>query len=400
MTGKIAQHRGHASASIAAQSQARKRLSPASALEHSAGLSSSAVEVAIISDGKIGLAMGASLAIGGHNVRLWMPNGKPPHQCAIVGRGQLAGQGGHALRFKQVDKDLASLAKGAEVLVVCGRTALYGAIVDELAAVLSSGQTIVLPDAPLCAAFQFAGQLERAAADAQVNIVEMGSLFETVRIEGDSLFISAPREKVSICGRTRNETRRVLAAVSRLWGGLVPASNVLERGFADVQRLINPVLALFNALQFQSGQAFTSPIASPALVSVVSRMADEVQALAAGCSVGFSGVEQILRDYAGLKVASLGQALLEMGQDLFANQAARGDSTLDTMEMLAADVAETHVPLSALAMVARVRVPMIDSLIELASCVTHRELRKEGRGLDHLGLVGLDVAEIVETVNL
>src|SRR4030095_555611 len=290
MTGNTAPHRGRASASVAAQTPARKRPSPANLVEPSAGLSPSALEVAIVGDGKSGLAMGASLSAGGHNVRLWMPTGKPPEKLAIVGRRQLPGQAVHALRFKQVDKDLASSAKGSQVIVVSGRTSGYGAIADQLALVLSSGQTIVLPDSPLCAALQFGLELARAGADAQVNIVEIGSLFDAVSLEGGSVFIWAPREKVSICGRTRNETRRVLAVLSRLWGGLVPASNVLDRGFADVERLVNPVLTLSYALQFQSGEAITSPSAGPALVSVVSRMADEVQALAAGCTVGFTGI--------------------------------------------------------------------------------------------------------------
>jgi len=398
MTGNIAQHRARAFASIAAQSQARKRPSPANVAEQSAGLSSSALEVAIVGDGGSGLAMGASLAVGGHNVRLWMPAGSPPQQCFRAGRRQVAGPASHALRFKQVDREIAASAQGSEVVVVSGRATAYAPIADELAPVLANGQTIVLPDAPLCAAFQFARELARAGADAQINIVEMGCLFDAVRVDGDSLYISAPRDKVSVCGRTRNETRRALMTLSRLWGGLVPASNVLERGFGDVERLIHPVLTLFNALQLQSAERPAASVPGAALVSVVSRMADEVHALAAGCTVGFIGVEQILRDYAGLKVSSLGQALSEMGKDLIANRATTGDG--DSMEILAADVAETHVPLSALAMVARIRVPMIDALIELASCVTHRELRKEGRGLDHLGLVGLDVSEIVETVNL
>jgi hypothetical protein len=50
-------------------------------------------------------------------------------------------------------------------------------------------------------------------------------------------------------------------------------------------------------------------------------------------------------------------------------------------------------------MLARLPVPTIDAVIELASCITHRELRKEGRGLHELGLVGLDVREIVELIN-
>ncbi len=399
MIGNIAQHRGGSATSIASQPLSRKRNTPCRAAEQVDRDGSSAVEVAIIGDGKHGLAVGACLAASGHNVRLWMSQGRPPQSCEFVRRHDRTKKFQQALHFGRLERDLGSAVLAAEALVVCGQSAGYGAIAAQLAKVLSNGQTLLLPDAPLCAALQFAAELERAGCDCQVNIGEMGKLFDSLNLDGESLVLSEPRERISICGRTRNETRRVLAAASKLWGGLVPASNLLEHGFADVERLIDPVLWLFYAVGFQEREAIVSPLASPALVSVVSRIADEVNALAAACSVGFIGVEQVLRDYAGLKAGSLPQAVSEMAEQLFSNQPRAGVKGLDIVESLAVDVTETHVALSNLALVARVPVPIIDSVIELASCVTHRELRKEGRGQHQLGLVGLDLNEIVEAVN-
>src|SRR5215467_4620266 len=127
MSGKITQHRGSVSANSAAQAQARKRPFPANFVEQSAAPSSPAVEVAIVGDGGSGLAMGASLAVGGHSVRLAMASGSPPRQCLIVGRRQASGQPGQLLSFKQVDKDIAASARGAEVVVVSARTGAYAA---------------------------------------------------------------------------------------------------------------------------------------------------------------------------------------------------------------------------------------------------------------------------------
>ena len=43
--------------------------------------------------------------------------------------------------------------------------------------------------------------------------------------------------------------------------------------------------------------------------------------------------------------------------------------------------------------------PVLNSVVELASAVTQSDLARHGRTLQDLGLVGFDVAEIVELIN-
>src|SRR5205814_1814616 len=114
----------------------------------------------------------------------------------------------------------------------------YGASLVGLSPYLTNGQTIVLANAPLGAALQFSRELGAVKPGLQVNILEMGALFDSVKIDGNVALLVGPRKRVSVCGLSRNETRRALSAVSYLRGGFVPASNVLERGFTEVERLV------------------------------------------------------------------------------------------------------------------------------------------------------------------
>ncbi|HEY9870084.1 MAG TPA: hypothetical protein V6D08_13035 [Candidatus Obscuribacterales bacterium] len=356
------------------------------------------VEVAIVGDGKRSLAAGAALATQGHSVRLASLKARPGGRADLCHSDNQIGKIMERLRLACIAPDISAAVKGVEVVVICAPVTEYGALAACLGGSLSTGQTVVLSDAPLCASLQFAQKIAAAGLDAQVNILEMGRWFDSLEVQADRFVVRGGRERVSICGRSRNETRRGLQGLSRLWTGLVPASNLLERGFTDVERLIGPVLRLFRLLSPLVPQPRIVDPPGPALVSIVSRVGDEVQALGRSFDLRLGGIEQILTDYTGTRVGSLAQAIVEIEQRAgWLGGVAVVDC--EPLEKLAVDVGETLVPLAALAMLARLPVPTIDAVVELASCVTHRDLRKEGRGLHELGLVGLDVQEIIELIN-
>lgn len=353
------------------------------------------VEVAIVGDGKGSLAAGAALATQGHSVRLGFLNVRPGGRADLCHNDN---QIMDRLSFACVAPDISSAVKGVEVVIICAPVTQYGALAACLGGSLAAGQTVVLSDAPLCASLQFAQEIAATRLDAQVNVIEIGRWFDSLEGHADQFVVPGRRKRVSICGRSRNETRRGLQSLSRLWSGLVPASNLLERGFTDVERLIDPVLRLFRVLSPMEPHPRIVDPPGPALVSIVSRVGNEVQALGRSFDLRLGGIEQIFTDYTGTRVGSLARAIPEIEQ-----QACSPDEAAvvggEALEKLAVGVGETLVPLAALAMLARLPVPTIDAVIELASCVTHRDLRKEGRGLHELGLVGLDVQEIVELVN-
>jgi opine dehydrogenase len=57
------------------------------------------------------------------------------------------------------------------------------------------------------------------------------------------------------------------------------------------------------------------------------------------------------------------------------------------------------VPLSDMAMLANIPVPTIDSVIQLAQVINGTDYRKNGRGIDVLGLRGLSLKEIKKIVS-
>ncbi|MBI4534421.1 MAG: NAD/NADP octopine/nopaline dehydrogenase family protein [Candidatus Melainabacteria bacterium] len=357
-------------------------------------------DIAIIGDDSASLAFGVMLSLGGHNVRLWLPQGNCPSECELHGPQVVPGVAGVrvAMRFSVVTKDVEKALQGASVIVVGSAANLYPRSLNVLLPYLSTGQTIVLIDAPLGASLQFAKDLRRVKAALEVNLLETSNLFDAVTATDGLLSIHRPRPRVSVCGVTRNATYRGLSVLGQMRDGLVPASNVLERGFADVERILRPILWLFRMISGRSDEvADQSLLLTPEVLAIIAGIGGELQSVARAFGVAIRPLGQILAEYSGDRNDSLGNVLAKW-------------STTNRMQMqlgeccpwkkqLAQDIEESLIPLVGFAMVARQPVPLIDSIIELAAVVCGKNLRKQGRNLTDLGLVGLDVEEIIELVN-
>jgi opine dehydrogenase len=356
-------------------------------------------ELAIIGDGKVSLAIASMLAASGQAVRLWSSDGSAPEECEVRERNARVGHVRGRTRFTLVSDQIGNVLKGAPVVLLSVPAIEYGATLSALAPQISSGQTILLAEAPLGAALQFTRLLNVARPGMQVNVLEMGRLYDSVKIEGSVALLIGPRKRVSICGLSRNETHRGLLVVSSLWGGLVPASNVLERGFAEVERLIRTALRLFRIVSPKGAETPKSAgLMTPAMVSIISALAGELQAVAREFAVPLPGLAQTLVDYTGAAGSSLSEMLSGLADFMLEDGSTR--QSVDSLrKKLRRDVTETFVLIEEFARLARLPVPVIDSIIQLASVVTECDLRKDGRGLSDLGLVGVDVRELIDVVN-
>jgi opine dehydrogenase len=196
-----------------------------------------------------------------------------------------------------------------------------------------------------------------------------------------------------------------LSTTTSLSQSLVPASNLLERGFAELERVIRPLLLLFGFLGGRERDlSDLSSVVNPSLTSLIRALECEVKALGHAYHVPTRSFLETLTDLSAVSwddADCLDQALVTVGPSLLAQSLCEAKSTgaALALEVLQRDVCETLVLVDDLARVARVHTPILDSVIELANVVTKSDLRKAGRSLGDLGLFGLDSKEIIEFVN-
>jgi hypothetical protein len=182
----------------------------------------------------------------------------------------------------------------------------------------------------------------------------------------------------------------------------------LERGFSEVEKFLRPSLLLF-AIMGARGKDLEciSNIINPSLTAVVSAMEKELRALAKHYKCIVHNFFYTLHDFSGARwedADCLDQALISVSRSLL-EQSRAGNSADDSLpletaiEILKADIRETLILVSELARVSRTPVPVINSVIDLATAATRTELIKKSRTLADLGMLGFDVSEIIETAN-
>ncbi len=309
--------------------------------------------------------------------------------------------------------------KSARGVIVAAGATEYGVIAAQLAPHLQDGQTVYLVSSPLCGGLQFASLLNSKRRKLQVDVVELGSLFDSAHIESGVLLVSGVRDRVTICGNSRNATRRGMPIASALCRGLVPTSNVIERGLGEVERILRPALLLVALISGRDVNRLAS-LVNPQLVSVLAGLNQEVQQLAKVFKCVVPDFVTSIKDYVlsdvddprEASINNIEDAISWLGESLFGVLPGQSQSTIVVsgstdggdeldrwQDLLKRDVTEMLVLLADLARLARVQAPVTNSLIDLSSAITRQELSKKGRKVDDLGLVGFDTAEIIELIN-
>jgi opine dehydrogenase len=339
-------------------------------------------DIAIIGDGTDEAGLGAILSMAGHKVRLFGEGNVLPSECEIRQRQNNVGQIRGNSKFAVVSPNIEAVVAGSACILLQSSATRYGELIRLIAPYLTNGQTLVLVNAPLGAAFQCLSELRMVRTDIQVNILEMGQLFDSMQVEHGVALAAGPRKRVSISGLSRNETRRGLAVARNLWMGLVPASNVLERGLLDAERLLRPALTLFAALGNNLSDANAVP---PAILALLQGLDNEIQQISKAYKLVVPPFEQSLSEFCERSGSGFESQILEVCN--------KENGALST------EVGETLVLCEELARLARIPVPIIDSIIELSTVIVGEDLRKTARTLHDLGLVGFDFAEIIEIVN-
>ena len=330
--------------------------------------SQSSATVAVFGLGVYGQAVASVLSLGGHTVSLVGTECRGARTCDVWTQGRAHYTTSVELHSAESERHA---IKSADAVVVAVAGTEYGAAFEHITPALNSGQTIFLVGAAFGASFEVGASIYRRRRDLAINIVETSQPFAAATSSADGLKIHGLKERLVIAGRTLNETRAGLQVGNTLFSGLVPASNVLERGFCNIEKWLETASCLFAVLG-PEGHSAVGP--SAAKSAVVMALRAEIELLGRAFGVTRIPDQQMINYPSGLSSEVLKEAI----------------------EL---NVIEDFVILSSLARLMYLQVPLIDSVIELASVVTGSDLRKEGRQLDDLGLIGMDATELIELVS-
>jgi hypothetical protein len=260
----------------------------------------------------------------------------------------------------------------------------YGAVAEDLAKTLTSGQTVFIVGAAFGASLEIARIIGESRQDLAINLIETAQPFTHYEADGKCVRIAGAKDRLAIAGRSLNETRAGLSLGDGIFSGVEPASNIIDRAFADVDRWLETAAILFNAFDRSPLPMGTAP--------------DTIDVLDFSPTDNTNVVLSALRTEIEFLGKAYGVRRQEPSSRAIDGRGWRASSN-DWRRELAQRVIEEYVILSSLARLCYMAVPMIDTVIELATVTTQKDLRKEARQLSDIGLIGMDAREIIEHVN-
>jgi ketol-acid reductoisomerase len=157
--------------------------------------------IAVTGYGEQARAVAALLATSGHSVRLLSPDAAKTTWCEVWQNKDDQGQIVSRVQFAVVSARPSEVIRAGDVVIVAAGAENYAQLVEDIAPVLSSGQSIFLMDAAFGAALEFSHLLSQRRNDLALNIVEIGSLFDVVEVDGETVRIKGVKQQISICGR-------------------------------------------------------------------------------------------------------------------------------------------------------------------------------------------------------
>jgi hypothetical protein len=320
------------------------------------------------------------LAARGHSIKLVGDNGLVPQDCDLWTQSRTHFSGTISI---DAASGLSAL-KSDETIIVAVPATEYGAVAEDLAKTLTSGQTVFIVGAAFGASLEIARIIGESRQDLAINLIETAQPFTHYEADGKCVRIAGAKDRLAIAGRSLNETRAGLSLGDGIFSGVEPASNIIDRAFADVDRWLETAAILFNAFDRSPLPMGTAP--------------DTIDVLDFSPTDNTNVVLSALRTEIEFLGKAYGVRRQEPSSRAIDGRGWRASSN-DWRRELAQRVIEEYVILSSLARLCYMAVPMIDTVIELATVTTQKDLRKEARQLSDIGLIGMDAREIIEHVN-
>jgi opine dehydrogenase len=295
--------------------------------------------------------------------------------------------------------DLAAAVRGASVILVSIYANEHPTLAAQLAPLLEDGQTIVLVPGHFAGALVFRTALERAGCRANVDIAEMENYPYMLDVRSpDTVLMTSVSASWRLATFPAKRAEAVLDKIRVAFPGLLAAPNIFHTSFPELSGIFHVAAIVTNVGRIEGPEdyKFYEANMTPSVVNFMEAMDDERVAIARAYGVDTTSAKTWIEENYGYSDPTLHGRIQRM-----ANTAMKYAPFPKSMShrFFAQDVPCTVVPTAALAKVAGVSSHASDVAIDLANLLAKRDFRAEGRNIDHLGLAGKGVDEIVAFVS-
>jgi opine dehydrogenase len=192
-------------------------------------------------------------------------------------------------------------------------------------------------------------------------------------------------------------TSELVQELQAIFPNIVPADNVLDTGFANINAIMHPAGMLGNAGWIEKSRGdfyFYREAITPAIAAWIEEVDKERLQIVERLGLNPLRFVDIFHQ-AGLtseEARASGSIYRAIGESE-PNRTIKSPSTLDH-RYLKEDVGYGLVPMAEIGRLAGVKTPVIDSLITLASAISRTDYRSEGLTLGKMGLTGIRAEDL------
>lgn len=364
---------------------------------------------AVLGGGHGGMAAAADLALRGFRVRLFeLPEFahtiRPVAEAGGIHAEVLPSTGlreGFA-RLDAVTTDVGEAVTGADVVMVIVPSFAHRRFAEVTAPVVRPGQTVLVAPGNFGGALEFALTWRQRGADpGRVTLAEAESLMYACRKKGPAtVWIRGYKRSLRVAALPATRTGAALGVLRQAYPTLEPAQNVLETGLSNPNAPTHLPIMILNAAHIDRTGGdflFYREGMTPAVGRVVEALDSE--RLTVGAGLGLSRMrslyEQDLAWYA--HQGAFGENICQTNANNPIYSWSRAPGSFDH-RYVTEDVPYGLVPLEDLGIRLGIATPTATAVIHLAGIIAGRDLRREARTLERLGLGDVPLPRLREMV--
>lgn len=349
-------------------------------------------KIAVLGAGNGGCAAAADLTLRGFEIRLFSRN--EATLLPINKKGGItlieSGDEQFAAPFF-VSPDLPFVVAGVDLIVIAAPALAHEYLARELAKCLEAGQTVLLNPGHTGGSLHFANVLRARGATADIKLCETVTLTYICRMpKPATVEIYRRTERLRFATFPAKFGGDVVDAIKQVFPNIVPAKNVLETGFANINAIMHPAGMLGNIGWIQQTDGdflYYREGITPAIGNWIEEVDRERLEIVKRLALPMSRFVDIFYQ-AGLtsdEAQQSGSAYRAVHESA-PNMTIKAPSSLDH-RYLHEDVGFGLVPMAEIGHLLGVKTPVIDALITLASTANRVDYRKHGLTLDKMGLM-------------
>jgi opine dehydrogenase len=353
------------------------------------------LKIAVLGGGQGAHAMTADMTLRGLNVNMFeLPEYSGPIEHALkTGKIEISGLAEGVAVPNLITTDLEKALEGVNLIFIAVPTVAQKFFVQALKPHLRQGQTVVVI-AGNFASLKIAPFFGDIVREGKVLLAETSSLPYFARLVGPGKVMITFKTPVAVAAFPGKYSELVAAQVRQAYPSTTALTDVLEAALCNFNMLGHPAGSLLNAgaIEFaeMNGREYFMyrEGCSPSVARVVGAVDDERRAVAKALGYNLTPLIDILHGLGFSEEPSIYKGL--QSPILTPGAGPKGLKHRYITE----DVPFLLVPLAQLADLVGVDVPVVKSLITIASTLNETDYRSEGRSLEALGIAGKSVPEL------